>query len=153
MAFTEHHDNLHQSLQYRLYIIKHGNSVIKMRNSTGFHSFIRFDASSGCACLIYLAPAICVVDLVMVALFSSKIVSFHHNFTTSRKIVKQGTKSDPNPEFEDKNSVLKISKYHTQFNTQLSRILMFHISFYGLKCAIARSRARCYAAARNRNDN
>ena len=73
-----------------------------------------------------------VTDLVTVSLFSSKIVSFHQNWTTLRKLGKRGTKWNQNPQFEVKKFVQKTSKYHTQFNAQLCRMWYVPLSFVNL---------------------
>ena len=92
------------------------------------------------------------MHLVWVVLFSSKIVSFHQNSTT-----RAGSLSRAPGRTQFLNSKTKTlsrrrrSIIHTQFNAQLSRISMFHISFCSVKCVIAHSHARCSAAARNHN--
>ena len=74
--------------------------------------------------------------------------------TTLRMILKQGTKSNPNTQFQDQNLVPKTSKHRTFFNAQLCRTSIFHIKccvVAAVQCVIARSHARCFVAARNHN--
>ena len=61
-----------------------------------------------------------------------------------------GHQIEPNPQLEDKNSVQRCRNIiHILFTA--TGISMFHIYIRSLQCAIACSRARCAAAARNHN--